>query len=190
MENPKLPKAVIDKISEQLGTNIKYPGDCERLSRDISEKINERLGVTTLKRLFGFANDVVSPRGSTLDILSKYAGYESYAEMLEKLGVTGDSDFEDNSDIKVCDLKSGDLVTFAYLPDRKVIAKYLGGYKFCIVESIESSLKENDIIRVQCFCAGHPLYIEEVTRGNDSLGRYVAGKVSGLTSVSVFRAQD
>lgn len=179
-----LPKAIKNKIGETLGTPIRYPSDCERLALDIRTRLNETIGVTTIKRLFGFANDVLDTRKSTLDLLARYAGYPGYDEMKSDICPEGDSDFEDEPDIDAADLNPGDKVTFQYLPDRKVRLEYIGGNNFKVTLSENSSLREGDIISVACFNLNHPLRINSVIRDGRNLGAYTAGKVSGLTSLS------
>ena len=185
MRQGKLPKEVIEKIGEKLGSPIQYPSDCERLSADIGSRLNEIIGVTTLKRLFGFVNDVKVPRQITLDILARYAGYDSYDVMIDELGVKGDSGFEDEPDVDSATLNHGDRVVFTYLPDRKVTTEYLGNLRFRITESLGSSLRAGDIAVISSFSLYQPLKMESVIRDGEDLGRYVAGKVSGLTSVAV-----
>ena len=185
MKQGKLPKEVIDKLGETLGSPIRYTSDCEKLSADISKRLNEIIGVTTLKRLFGFVNDVKVPRPITLDILARYTGFDSYDSMIRELGVEGDSGFESDPDVVSARLNPGDRVSFTYLPDRQVTLEYQGDLSFRVVESKGSSLQAGDIVITPVFYLHQPLRIESVKRGDSNLGRYVAGKVSGITSISV-----
>lgn len=181
MYTKELPQAVKDALGKVLGTAISYPSDCERLALDIRHRINETIGITTLKRLFGFAGDVTSPRTSTLDILAKYAGYPSYLDMTRDLCPEGDSDFDAAPDIDVSDLKGGEVVTFRYLPEREVKLEYSGDDLFRVMSSEGGgSLRVGDIVSVSRFSLGHPLIIDHVIREGKDLGRYVAGKVSGI----------
>ena len=50
----------------------------EHLSQRIFMRTRETIGVTTLKRLWGYVNDTTTPRAVTLDILSQYIGYRSF----------------------------------------------------------------------------------------------------------------
>lgn len=182
-----LPQAIKIKIGEALGAPIIYPGDCERLALDIRLRLNETIGVTTIKRLMGFASDVAEPRKSTLDLLARYAGYEGYDQMIRDLCPEGDSDFEEKADITSSELMAGDRVTFEYLPDRKVNLEYLGTNNFKVTLSENGSLREGDIVTVAYFNLNHPLRIDSVVRDGRNLGAYTAGKVSGLTSLSLDR---
>ena len=187
MQSPRLPQIIVDKIGEVLGKPIEYPSDCHTLVLDIRTRLNETVGITTIKRLLGFVSDVQSPRKSTLDLIARYVGYESYETMTLALCPTGDSDFEFKPDIESAKLKEGDRVIFEYLPDRKVELEYIGGGEYKVVFSRGSSLRRDDIIGIASFSLDEPLKVSKVLRDGRDLGRYVAGRVSGLTSLKLVR---
>lgn len=171
------------KIEEAYGKAIRYPADCEHLAAHIAEMTRESVGVTTLKRIFGFVSDVSSPRLATLDILARYAGYSDYDSMRVTLMGEGDSGFEESGDIRLIDLQQGDIVRFEYLPDRMVRVRYLGERKFEVEESVESRLMKGDLLLIRGFAQGQALTIDRVEREGRNLGRYIAGKTSGLTAL-------
>ena len=178
-----LPAALKAEIERAYGQPLKYPADCNRLSMSIRDSLNETIGATTLKRILGFVSDVKAPRISTLDILAKYCGFSDYDEMKRKVAGSGDSDFENEPDIRVSSLIPGSTVGFEYLPDRKVKLRYLGNSEFEVLISENGSLREGDIISVSCFIENSPLIVSRVLRGGSDLGRYTAGKVSGIFSL-------
>ena len=178
-----LPSAVKAEIERAYGVPILYPADCHRLSLSIRNSLNETIGVTTLKRLFGFVSDVIEPRRSTLDILARYCGFGDYEEMKRAVAATGDSDFESEPNIVVSNLSPGSIVGFEYLPDRKVRLRFIGNQEFEVVESVNGSLREGDIISVSSFIENTPLIVSKVMRDGTDLGRYTAGKVSGISSL-------
>ena len=178
-----LPADIKAEIERVYGRPVKYPADCHRLALSLRESINETIGVTTLKRLFGFVSDVKEPRQSTLDLLARYCGYTDYKAMLSVLAAGGDSDFEKADGIMAEVLNIGARVSFEYMPDRLVKVIYLGNSRFEVIESRNGSLKPGDIITTAGFCVNFPLVVSNVARKGESLGRYVAGKVSGLTSL-------
>ena len=178
-----LPAEIRAEIERVFGQSLKYPADCQRLALSIRNSINETIGVTTLKRLFGFVSDVNEPRAYTLDILAKYCGYGDYEEMKRGVAGQGDSDFEKEPDINASSLAPGSVVGFEYLPDRKVRLRYLGDSKFEVLESQNGSLKARDIVSVANFIENSPLVVSSVMRNGVDLGRYTAGKVSGIFSL-------
>ena len=183
MEGFKLATPLREKIEETLGKPIRYPSDCEHLAAHIADITGETVGVTTIKRLFGFIDDVKTPRLSTLDIISRYAGYENYDRMRLSLIGDGDSEFDRKGEIDIHLLKAGDKIRFEYVPDRIVRIRYVGEMTFEVEEAFGSSLKKGDILLIRGFALGEPLKIDNVERDGKSLGRYTAGKVAGLTGL-------
>lgn len=179
-----LPAKIKKTIESKLGFEVKYPADCERLAFSIRSSINETIGVTTLKRLFGFVSDVQEPRPSTLDILARFCGFTTYDEMKRMAAGKGDSDFEEQPDIEVSKLQKGAVIRFEYLPDRKVALEYLGGSEFIVTDCANGSLREGDILTIDCFNEGFPLIVSNVERNGERLGRYAAGKESGISNLS------
>lgn len=178
-----LPAAIKAEIEKAYGQPLTYPADCHRLALSIRDSLNETIGVTTLKRILGFVSDVKEPRLSTLDILAKYCGFGDYEEMKRAVAGAGDSDFENEPDIEVASLSPGSVVRFEYLPDRKVKLRYLGDSEFEVVESESGSLQKGDIITVSSFINDAPLIVSKVMRDGSDLGRYTAGKVSGISNL-------
>lgn len=85
-----LPIKVIALIEEKIDKEIRYPSDCEYLSYDIEKETKLRISINTLKRLFGFLEDIKAPRLYTLDIIAKYLGYKNW-DFLE-LSIKEDKD--------------------------------------------------------------------------------------------------
>lgn len=72
-------------LEERIGYEIHYPSDCERLMYEIAQSTHQHIGVTTLKRLFGFIGGTSTPRMSTLDILAGFLGYRNYNDLIRSL---------------------------------------------------------------------------------------------------------
>lgn len=73
---------------------MKTPKDFEFLSECIFEKFHERISPTTLKRLWGYLSETTTPRKSTLDILSKFVGYDNWKDFTEFTEGTEDTEKE------------------------------------------------------------------------------------------------
>jgi hypothetical protein len=71
------------EIANTLGKNIKTSGDCLLLSNDIFNKISFKVNSNTLRRFFGLVKSNHSPSLTTLDILSKYCGFNSFDQFLK-----------------------------------------------------------------------------------------------------------
>lgn len=176
-----LDKRIIRYLEEKKGSPIRASSDCERLALDIESATGERLGVTTLKRLLGFTSEKAQPRISTLDIIARYLGFESYSLLEDSLNNKGDSEFDDVSEtILSSSLSPGEEIKILYSPDRSLIITHLEEDKFIVKESINGSLKEGDVIFVESLTSGLPLNVQDVIRNGESLGGYTAGKKFGI----------
>lgn len=73
---------MVNKLKELIffkaGREIVNRGDCEYLSRMIEIETGEYLNYNTLRRFFAIDKQACKPRIATLDILSKYIGYQSF----------------------------------------------------------------------------------------------------------------
>jgi len=73
--------SLITAIEQQLGwgdANHWTGSDFERLSDLIYDRTQQRLSVTTLKRTWGRTSQVVQPSSTTLNILARFLGHESW----------------------------------------------------------------------------------------------------------------
>jgi len=84
MNKDKAIRILCDTIEKEFGRKMKTPKDFNTLAANIFEKLHETVSPTTLKRMWGYLSEPVSPRLSTLDILSQYVGYGSWQEFCEK----------------------------------------------------------------------------------------------------------
>jgi len=170
-------------LEKQLGKEIRYSSDFEHLSFDIEKETNQRVGVNTLKRLFGLIEGIKEPRLYTLDTIARYIHFKNWDEMLESLDKTGNSDFSTIEEIEINNLTKGNKIKFYYSPDREVLLEYIDKNQFKVIESLNSKLKVDDIIEVNHFVLNYPLMVNEVIRNGISLGKFTAGKVSGVTKL-------
>jgi len=73
------------KIEARLGKPILYSKDCEVLAKSIEKVCGERIGITTIKRLFGFASGTTQPRLYTLNLLAQYIGYKNWETLVSEI---------------------------------------------------------------------------------------------------------
>lgn len=67
------------EIEFKAGRQMHTPKDFDFLVACIFEDLHEKVSPTTLKRLWGYLSEEVTPRVYTLDILARYAGYDNWA---------------------------------------------------------------------------------------------------------------
>lgn len=180
----KVSKELRKRIEEAYGQEVKYSQDCEALAMAIEERTGQRLGVSTLKRMFGFVGEQVTPRGSTMDVIAQFLGYEDMKDMSRQLGNAADiSMFTPVNECVSADLEIGTQVQFTYDPKRLIVMTYLGDNQYVINESQNSKLLKGDKVRITHLADGFELLVSEVIRNNENLGSYHAAKDGGLTSL-------
>ena len=180
-----LDKQIIQLIETKAGYKITGSSDCARLTLDIESITGERLGQTTLKRLLGFTSEQAEPRKTTMDILARYLGFDSFDLLSDKLKNKGDSSFDSNPETIVSkNLVSNSEITISYSPNRKLTLIHINEDRFEVKESINGSLIKGDILFIESFTPGLPMIAKDVIRNGQRLGRYIAGKKFGISSVS------
>jgi hypothetical protein len=172
-------------IEEKLGKEIRYHSDLEYLCAKIEEETKQRIGLNTLKRLFGFINDIREPRLYTLDTIAIYLGYRNWDVYLSSLTQTGNSHFNNLQEINIETLELESVVEFGYEPDRIVRLQYEGNKIFIVIFSQNSKLSVNDKVEITHFVLHYPLIALDVERDGISLGRFTAGKIGGITSLKL-----
>ncbi|MBR2236447.1 MAG: hypothetical protein IJ887_00985 [Prevotella sp.] len=179
----RLPFHIIEMLKRKSGADLRLPSDCELLSLDIEGKTGVRIGATTLKRLTGFADDERNPHVTTLDVIARYLGYAHWDE-LKEIEDKGNSDFDaSDGEVRSADLTPEAEVEIEYLPDRRVLFRYLGNNRYRVTESVNSKLKVGDMVEILSFVLHHPLLVLQVWRNGEQLGQFTAGRVSGLSSI-------
>lgn len=73
-----LPKSVISKIEYEAGYSIRYPKDCEILSKQIEDKTGRAISSSTLKRMFGLVKDKRQPHKYSLDTIAIFIGLSDW----------------------------------------------------------------------------------------------------------------
>ncbi len=181
-----LPKDLIKRVENRLGRPLRYSSDCELLAQAIEDATGERLGVTTIKRLFGFAGEKVTPRGSTMDVIAQYLGYADMRDMERRLGDASDiSMFTSVDEIVASTLSEGTQIQITYAPDRLLVLTYIGENRFIVNESQNSKLCKGDKLSLTHMAKGFELLVSDVIRDGRSLGQYHAAKDGGLTSLEI-----
>ena len=180
-----LSSVIIKLIEKQLEKEIRYSSDFEHLSFDIEKQTKQRVGVNTLKRLFGQIKGIKEPRLYTLDTIARYINFKNWDEMLECLDEKGNSDFSTIEEIEISTLSKGTKIKFYYSPDRVVLIEYIEKNQFKVIDTLNSKLMIDDMIEVEHFVLKYPLLVKDVIRKNVSLGKFTAGKVSGITKLVI-----
>lgn len=180
-----LPQSIISMILAKYGKRVVYSADCAPLAAEIG------IGETTVKRMLGLvgANSPERnrvPHVSTMAILARWLGYDSYKSLLLEIGDRNfSSEFTPMECIDVKDLDEGSRLQIKYDPGRVIVMTYMGDGTFVINESKNSKLLKGDRIALVSLVLGQELIVKDVVRGDSHLGSYRGAKDGGLTSIKV-----
>lgn len=189
MLNKQIPELnfLLSEVERRYGRRVSTSTDFEALSVVIEHDIGEHISATTLKRLWGYVSNTSAPRESTLDVLARYIGENSFSSFCEKLRREhgNESAFVSAKFVSVKSLQVGSEVTIGWHPNRTVVLYYEGDYRFTVKESHNSQLQEGDKFELASFILGYPLYIASMVRAGVQMPPYIAGMHSGLSCLNV-----
>lgn len=172
-----------EAVEARFKIPVKTTAGFERLSAAIEFDLGENLGASTLKRLWGYIPSHTTPRLTTLDILSRYAGHKDFKAFCASLHAEDSSDFIlERSYITAAELTAGDRIRIGWAPNRLVTLAYLGNDSFEVLDSANAKLLPGDRIEASCLLKGWPLFVPGVLRADGTLTPpYIAGKAHGIS---------
>ena len=168
------------QIEESVGRKMKTSNDFIFLSGTIWERTHENLSSSTLKRLWGYVDGLDTTRDSTLDILSRFLGFNDWDGFISHINQNNGSDQVQTKHIKTDDLSVGDSLFVSWKPDRRCTFRYLGDYCFIVEQAENSKLKVGNTFRCGLFILGEPLYLNDLVQGNNPPVAFVIGNKDGL----------
>ena len=78
-----VPEIILENIQLKFNQRIRYPKDCENLSREINKTSSSKISATTISRIFNLRDDGSKPTLRTLDVIAEYIGFESWQLAIE-----------------------------------------------------------------------------------------------------------
>ena len=171
-------------IETSVSRKMKTPADFQFLTGVIQERCRETLGVTTLKRIWGYVDGYDTMRFSTLSILARCVGFRDWEDFLENHSRSGDSsNVVLGRSIATSELAVDSTMTITWAPDRRVLIRHLGNGNFVVLESANSKLKPTDTFHCSYFIIGEPLYLDNYVHGNNPPTLFMVGNKGGITDV-------
>lgn len=189
MENNTIPElqTLLDEVEKKYGRPIATSKDFNTLSVVLDHECHEVLSSATLKRLWGYVTLRTTPRKSTLDILSKFIGFNDFSDFrVTLLGKADDtSGYLDTTYLAAEDIPVGAVLRIGWEPNRLVRLRNTGAGWFEVIENHNSKLREGDRFETSCFFKELPLVLPFILRGEETLPSYIAGKRRGLNLIAV-----
>jgi len=177
-------QALVSAIEQAEGTTNMTSKKFKHLSDRIFARTHEMIGETTLKRLWGYVSDTTVPRTVTLDILSQYIGYRSFADFKRLYNTEGavSSNITFGDCVYADEMEVGDKYRLTWSPNRVCEVEYQGDNTFIVVSSQFTKLIEGTTFRCYVIERGEELFLDHVffTKEQRSPLNYIAGKIGGI----------
>lgn len=139
------------------------------------------MSTTTFKRLWGYINENVTPRRSTLDTLAKFVGYHDWNVFCGEEAPEIESGIVANDCINVSrQLKEGDKIRLTWLPNRVCDIEYLGNTTFKIIYAEGTKLAVGSTFSCSLIINGEPLYLDNLISLGHSPATYICGRRHGI----------
>ena len=174
------------RVEETFGRAATTPLQFEALADDIFRRIGKMLSPTTLKRLWGYLNEPMTPRPTTLDALARYCGWRDYRDFYAgntpeiESGNVGTNVISADKDVK-----AGDRICLMWQPSRVCEIEYLGDHEWKVIASEGTRLSPGDSFSCALIVSGEPLSLDNLVHGNDRPGVYVCGRKSGVSFLGI-----
>ena len=174
---------LLTDIETALGKKLQTPKDFDFLRERIYARLRILVSRTTLMRLWGYVDEDVKPRESTLDVLTQFLGYQDWNEYLQNSLLPKE---QQSSPILTrrlsvaSSLTRGDRLRLMWQPGRVCDVEYTGDLLFRVISSANTRIHEGDTFECSLIIEGEPLYLDNLKQGNRPPIAYVCGKKSGV----------
>lgn len=181
-------KGLLKRVEEALGLHPVSPRDFSEMSERIFSLTKSLLSPTTLKRLWGYVREDVTPRVSTLSILARAVGRLDWDDWTASPSATPQPPSHEilSPHISVeAALEPSDRVELRWNPGRRCVIEYLGEGGFEVVESDRTRLRHGDRFRCTLIAEGEPLMLSGLHPSAGSTLRegccYICGTEHGVS---------
>ena len=171
------------RIEEDLNREMLTPKDFFFLACAIQERTKQTVSPATLKRLWGYVDGTDQTRNSTLEILSKFLGFENWRSFVMDISRDSGSNPLSSLHINTEDLKEGDRIYVSWKPDRRCTFHYLGHQQFIVEHAENSKLKVGNTFTCSLFILNEPLYLTDLIQENNPPVAFVVGTKGGLCEI-------
>lgn len=186
MDNERhIVERLIREVNLKFGHRPGSPADFQNLIKEIYEKTGETIGLSTVKRLWGYIRSEHTPSYTILSILSQFVGFSDYNSFKEAQN-NGSVFFEES--VNACDLQPGNLVLLKWHVDKSCTLKRLEAQDtFCVLDAHNIKLLPGDTFTIASLCKGMPFQTGPIIRQGESKGIYIGARPEGLQSIQIIK---
>ena len=176
------------RIETKLGESLRRTV-YKRLSLAIYDSTKINISESTLQRIWGYVSSSEKVNEETLDILSKYVGYDNWQSFKKEVMDSDENDsniLNQDHSVSTSELQIGDILQLGWQPNRYCEIRYCGENKFEVTHSENAKLQVGDTFKCGLFIKGELLSLDEVRQyTNPHTPRImIIAKKSGLTMLN------
>lgn len=169
-------------IEQTIGQPVTTPKEFTQLAEKIFNRIHVQISPTTLKRIWGYLDEPVAPRLSTLNFLAQFLGYSNLVSFCES--TKGHLDPQSHLIISRM-ISTEQLPRYAHIrltwaPERVCEIIHEGNGKFSVIHAEKTKLQVGDTFECKLFIEKEPLYLYNLVHQGQEIPAYVAGKKDGI----------
>ena len=170
-------------IETSFNKKMLTPKDFDLLRERIYARLHILVSRTTLMRIWGYVDEGVEPRQSTLSVLAQFLGYKDYEEYCNNALLPKEQQSSPVMSRRLSvekELHFGEHICLTWQPDRECELEYLGERGFRVMASKNTRLHEGDTFECSLIVEGEPLYLDNLKQGAMPAIAYVCGKKTGV----------
>nr|MBD5376530.1 hypothetical protein [Bacteroides sp.] len=173
-----------EAVERKFGSTPNSPTDFVSLSTDIQTATTKSLGISTLKRVWGYVKSSHAPTYTTLSVLARYAGFRDWYAFCAQCGGNEESGFSEDSVIVSADLECGAIVRAEWGGEKWcTLRKTEHPTRFVIVDAHNIKLRAGDAGTVNTLSIADKFVMTDCERGGVRMGTYIGAKSEGITSI-------
>lgn len=179
---------LISITNHNIGFTPTTPSEFNSLCWKIQKKTGQSISLSSIKRLWGYVKYDGFPATTTLNILAQFNDYKSWESFLMSDAVnTGisDSGFLKDSVINTGDLNPGDRMLIEWDDNKSLEIECIAGQIFRVEKSNNIKLLYGDTMVLHTVCIGLPIYVTDITRGEEHIPAYIGAKKGGVRKITV-----
>lgn len=164
-----LSSLTIDALKAKSGLGFDRASDFIILADLIGKETGHSIGATTLKRLLGYIDDPRQTNKSTLNLIARYLGHDTWEEYENSIRIDSEWNFQSDS-VWIDELDTGQNMIIGYL-NRQVrfeVVNTDAGKALKVIQATNSSLKVDDILFIDKIDIDCKLEARRVLRGSFS----------------------
>ena len=172
-------------VEDTFGRKPGSPTDFDKLSYQIFSTTGHKVGVSTLKRFWGYVKSPYNATHTTLSVLARYTGYRDWDSFCSQYKRDEDSNFSSVRLIIASELSLNCSVYAAWESEKWLrLIKINQPNIFEVSESKNIKLWPGDIVVIDTLIIGEKFIARDCRRNGMDLGTYIGARKTGIRSLS------